>query len=165
MLRKLLALAMFVVALASAPPAMAEPFEDGLAASQRGDFATALRLWRPLAEQGDPRAQFRLGLMYANGDGVAQNYSQAAIWYLRGAEQGDTRAQFFLGVMYDLGVGVLQDYVAAHMWLNLAASKEPDPDRRSATVKLRDATAAKMTRAQIAEAQRLARAWKPKTAK
>ncbi len=54
--------------------AVAGPFEDGVAAYKRGDYATALRLWRPLAEQGDADAQFNLGLMYANGEGVPQDY-------------------------------------------------------------------------------------------
>ena len=55
---------------ALAGTAIAGPFEDGVVAYNRGDYATALRLWRPLAEQGDTKAQFNLGLMYKNGEGV-----------------------------------------------------------------------------------------------
>ncbi len=73
------------------------------------------------------------------------------------AEQGDARAQYALGLIYHNGEGVPQDFVEAHKWLNLAAAKD------SRDAKTRDAAAAKMTREQIAEAQRLAREWKPKT--
>ncbi len=64
--------------------------------------------------------------------------------------------------MYYKGRGVPQDYVQAHMWLNLAASRFPQGTDRDMAVKIRDILAAKMTPAQIAEAQRLAREWKPK---
>lgn len=61
--------------------AIAGDVEDGLAAAKKGDFATALRLWKPLAEQGNARAQNNLGFMYANGDGVAQDYVKALTWW------------------------------------------------------------------------------------
>ena len=85
-------------------------------------------------------------------------------WYRRSAEQGDAWGQANLGVMYDKGQGVPQDYVQAHMWYNLAATNYPasEKDRRELAVKNRDRVAGKMTRAQIAEAQRLALEWKPK---
>ncbi len=78
------------------------------------------------------------------------------------AEQGDADAQFNLGVMYDNGQGVPQDYAQAHMWLNLAASRYPPGENRDKAVKKRDIVAERMTPAQIAEAQKLAREWKPK---
>jgi TPR repeat protein len=64
--------------------------------------------------------------------------------------------------MYENGQGVPQDAVQAHMWFNLAASRQTDPERRSMMAKNRDSLAARMTREQIAEAQRRARDWKPK---
>jgi TPR repeat protein len=64
----------------------AGPYEDALAAYQRGDYATAQRLLRPLAEQGNGRAQFSLGAMYDRGQGVAQDYKEAAKWYRLAAE-------------------------------------------------------------------------------
>jgi TPR repeat protein len=67
-------------------------------------------------------------------------------------------AQAYLGILYKRGEGVPQDYVQAHMWFNLAASHE----NMSGAVELRDEIASKMTPAQIAEAQKLAREWKPK---
>ena len=83
-------------------------------------------------------------------------------WYRKAAEQGVALAQYNLGFMYSKGRGVPQDYVQAHMWYNLAASRLPPGTGRDMTVKNRDKAAKYMTPAQIAEAQRLAREWKPK---
>ena len=88
-------------------------FQKGLAAAQKGDFATALREWTPLAEQGNAVAQFNLGVMYEKGQGVLQDYKTAVKWYRLSAEQGNVNAQFNLGVMYAKGQGVLQDYKTA----------------------------------------------------
>ena len=66
---------------AAAVPAVAGPFEDGADAYRAGDYATALRLWRPLADAGNANAQFRLGYMYHDGQGVPQDYAAAAAWY------------------------------------------------------------------------------------
>ena len=102
--------------------------------------------------------------MYAKGQGVRRNYAEAVKWYRLSAEQGYAEAQMYLGLNYLMGEGVPQDYVLAHMWSNLAASRFMDyviVDRDWA-VKNRDIAASKMTPAQIAEAQRLAREWKLK---
>jgi len=210
--------------------------EDGQAAYERSDYATAYRLWKPMAQQGDaiaqnnlgvmyyygqgvrhyytealkwlrraaeqglPAAQFNLGLMYANGQGVPQDYAEAVKWYQkaaqqgyaeaqsnigfmydqgrgvpqdyaeavkwyrRSAEQGHATAQKNLGVMYYYGQGVPQDYIPAHMWFNLASWRFPASNRkdREDAETMRDLVASKMTPAQVAEAQRLAREWKPK---
>ena len=141
--------------------AVAGPLDDGVAAHQRGDYATALRLWRPLAEQGDARTQIGVASMYDMGLGVPQDYAEAAKWYRLSADQGNALAQNALGVLYSQGIGVPQDYVQAHMWLNLAASHSEAEDRDRA-VQDRDLLASKMTPEQIAEAQKLAREWKPK---
>ena len=100
---------------------MAGPLEDGEAAYQRGDYATALQIWRPLADQGDAGAQAWLGLMYDNGHGVTQDYAEAARWYRLAAAQGLALAQFNLGEMYYLGQGVPQDYAEAVKWYRLEA--------------------------------------------
>ena len=75
-------------------------FEAGVDAIVRGDYDTALAEFRPLAEQGDAKAQFHLGLMYANGEGVPQDYQEAVKWYRRAAEQGRPSAQYNLASMY-----------------------------------------------------------------
>jgi hypothetical protein len=144
--------------------AAAGPYEDGLAAHERSDYATALRLFRPLGEQGNASAQYTLGFMYALGQGVPQDDAEAVKWYRLAAEQGIANAQYTLGFMYAKGEGVPQDYVQAHMWFYLAASRfsAPEAQYRDLAVKNRDIIASKMTPAQLAEAQRLAREWKPK---
>ncbi len=83
--------------------------DEGVAAYKRGDYATALREWRPLAEQGHAKAQNNLGFMYRKGRGVPQDYAKAMKWYSKAAAQGDTIAQNILGNMYYEGRGVLQD--------------------------------------------------------
>ncbi len=98
-------------------------FQKGVAAAQSGDFATALREWKPLAEQGDAFAQSTLGSMYKNGQGVLQDYKTAVKWYTLAAEQGEVFAQYHLGVMYFQGKGVLQDYKTAVKWWRLAAEQ------------------------------------------
>jgi uncharacterized protein len=143
--------------LGFAAPVVAGPLEDGLAAHKRGDYATALRLWHPPADEGDARAQFNLGFMYANGQGVPQDYAEAVNWYRKAADQGDAGAQSNLGFMYAKGQGVPEDYVRAHMWFSLSAAHG-----NKVAVKNRDLLARSMTPAQKAEAQRLAREWKPK---
>ena len=104
----------WAVLLLAASSSVAADFAAGWEAYIRGDYATALREWRPLAEQGDAEAQFNLGLMYANGEGVPEDDVQAAFWFRKAAEQGDAAAQNNLGVRYDNGEGVPEDYVQAY---------------------------------------------------
>ena len=189
-LRFPVALVLSIVCLAA--PAWAD-FKAGVDAYQRGDYATALREWQPLAEQGQALAQYNLGLLYANGQGVskddaqaqqwyekaaaqghadaqvnlgilydygrgvAQDYKKAVYWYRLSAKQGNELAQRQLGLMFERGDGVPQDYVQAYMWYTLGAANGA---KRGAA--LRDALAKRMTPDQIAEAQQLAREWRPK---
>ncbi len=117
----------------------------------------ALKEFRALAEQGDAGVQFILGSMYENGEGVPQDDAQAIRWYRRAAAQGFAEAQSILGSMYADGKVVRKDFVLAHLWWNLAAAQG---EKRAP--KRRDRLAKKMTPAQVADAQRLAREWKPK---
>ena len=172
--------------------------DEAVAALKRGDYATAFREFRPLAEQGNANAQYNLGIMYDNGQGVSQDYAGAVKWFRKAAKQGVAEAQFELGFMYDKGLGVPQDYakalqwwrkaaergyakaqsklgfmyrngqgvpqdyVQAHKWYNLVASRLPPGIDRDRAVKNRFIIAKRMTPAQISEAQKLARKWKPK---
>jgi clan AA aspartic protease (TIGR02281 family) len=121
--RTALAVGLFIVPIAS-PPTFAGPLEDGRAALFRHrDYATAMRLLRPLAEGGDARAQFYVGWMYEEGWGVRQSSVQAAGWYRKAAEQGEAQAQNSLGLMYFTGDGVPQNYTAAMKW-NFMAAKQ-----------------------------------------
>ena len=103
---------LLVVLVVLAAPAWAG-FQEGLAAAKSGDYSTAMREWRPLAEQGNAGAQFNLGIMYEKGQGVLQNHAAAAHWYRKAAEQGHAKAQNNLGGLYGRGLGVLRDFVQA----------------------------------------------------
>jgi len=101
--------------------AVSGPFEDGRDAAERGDYKTAMSLWRPLAEQGDAAAQYSLGVLYERGQGVRQDDVEAVKWYRLAAKQGDAKAQSNLGLMYANGDGVPQDHAEAGKWFRLAA--------------------------------------------
>ncbi len=114
--------------------------------------------WNRLAvEQGDAVAQANLGFMYAKGQGVAQDYQEAVRWYRLAAEQGHPVAQNNLGFAYELGHGVPQDYVLAYMWTTLAAAQGTENAAKGLEI-----LEEKLSPTQLAEAQRLAREWKPK---
>ena len=116
------AVAAIILMLSFAAPVAAGPLEDADTAIKRRDYATAVRLIRPLAEQGDATAQYNLG------------------------------------VFYDNGLDVPQDRVSAYMWFSLSAAQG-----KEGAATFRDLIARRMTPAQIAEAQKLAREWKPTT--
>ena len=107
------AFAAIVLLLSLAAPVAAGPFEDASAAFSRGDYATALRLFRPLADQGNARAQNEIGVMYNDGRGVPQDHAEALKWYRLAADQGIATAQFNVGVMHANGRGVPQNYTEA----------------------------------------------------
>ena len=136
---------------------IADDYQDGNDAYNRKDYKTAYKLWLPLAEQGDAKAQYNLGQMYYEGQGVPQDHKEAVKWYRLSAEQGDASAQFHLGTFYEQGQGVPQDYVSAHMWWNIAGS-----NGFKSAVKNRNIVEKKMSKQQIEKAQRLARNWKMK---
>ena len=98
-------------------------WDKGLAAYKKGDYATALREWQPLAEQGVAKAQYNLGGMHYKGEGVPQDYKKAAQWHRRAAEQGYADAQYNLGVMYYQGQGVPQDDQTAAQWYRRVAEQ------------------------------------------
>jgi uncharacterized protein len=135
------------------------------AAYREGHYGTALRLARPLAAEGDAHAQSVLGLLYYSGEGVPQDKAEAVKWFRRAADQGDAQAQYNLGLSYAKGEAGEPDNVSAHMWFNLAAAHFPVSDaiNRSAARKDRDLVAERMTPDQLAEAQRLAREWTPRS--
>jgi len=134
------------------------------AAYERKDMATAARLWKIWAEQGNAEARTLLGAMYWSGEGVPRDHKEAARLYLLAANQGYARAQNDIGFMLGFGEGIPpRDDVEAYKWLSLAiehyTAKNED---RLIQAKHDLATLAKrMNPAQIAEAQRRARAWKP----
>ena len=119
----------------------------------------------PLKERaaaGDPEAQFSLGKNYEAGrSGLKQDYAIAASWYQKSADQGNAYAQASLGILYHSGKGLPHDDVRSEMWLIVAADRV-EKDDRDTIVEMRDSVAAHLTTQQLAEAQKLARDWKPK---
>ena len=97
--------------------------DDAAAAYLRGDYAQTLKILRPLAEQGNVEAQYSIGLMYAEGQGVTQNHQEALKWFKLAAAQGYAQAQYNSGVMYRDGLGVAQNYQEALKWYRLAAAQ------------------------------------------
>ena len=95
-------------------------FRGGAEAYRQGDFTSALSKWRPLATKGYAAAQFGLGSMYANGEGVPQDDVEAVKWFRYAAEQGNAEAQFNLGAMYAVGRGMPQSYTEAVEWYRTA---------------------------------------------
>ncbi len=139
--------------------------KDARAAYEAFDFVEAVRILRPIAEQGNAEAQLFLGGLYLTGKSrrhryshtvvsVPKDYAEAARLYRLAAGQGNAVAPYNLGVMYFNGEGVPQDFVLAHMWFNLAAAQG---DTYGPT--WRDELAKMMTPAEISEAQQLAREW------
>ncbi len=104
-------------------PAFGTPLDDAAVAYLRCDYAEALRLYRPLAERGDPVAQLNLGELHYHGRGVPQAYPEAMEWYRKAANQGDAEAQFRLGTMFNMGQGGPQDYTEAAYWYERAAAQ------------------------------------------
>jgi len=116
--------ALFALVLAHAAPVAAQDFNAGVEAYQRGDYAAALREWRPLAEQGAAQAQHKLGLIYHRGvGGVPRDYAEAFKWYSKAVNQGFAEAQTNIGIMYVLGQGVAQDNAEAARRFRMAAEQ------------------------------------------
>ena len=97
--------------------------QKGLDAANRGDYATALRELKPLAEQGNAYAQNNLGSMCDKGIGVPQDNKTAVKWYKLAAKQGDAKAQDSLGRMYRKGLDVRKNYKTSVKWSRLAAEQ------------------------------------------
>ena len=131
-------------------------FAAGAAAYDKGDYATALKEWEPLAQAGGAAAQFDLGLLYYDGRGVPQDFAQAAEWFEKAANQGYAKAQHNLGAMYAVGKGIKRDYAQAYKWLSLCAAAGEE-----SCAAQRDLIAQKLSSSKLAAAQRLTRDWKP----
>jgi len=118
------------------------------------DYKEALVWYRKAAEQGQSAAQFNLGSLYYDGLGVARDFNKAAEWYARAAALDQIDAQYNLGLMYATGQGVPASLVQAYKWLSIAAALGDAEAKESKLL-----AAAKMSRAQIEEAQSLVKAW------
>src|SRR4029077_13717515 len=90
----------------------AGPLDEGSTAFKKMDYATALSLWRPLAQQGNAAAERGLGILYENGFAVPKDSGQAVEWYRKAAAQGDADAEYRLGERYLDGSGGLSQDVS-----------------------------------------------------
>jgi TPR repeat protein len=166
---KTIAPTLFAFLLAAfAAPLAAQSFEEQMrtaaGAYERKDMATAVRIWKEWAAKGDAEAQTLLGAMYWSGEGVPRDHKEAAALYLRAAQKGYARAQNNIGFMLAFGEGVPpRDDVEAYKWLSLAIQgyTSKNQDRLEQAKKDLAMLAARMDRAQIAEAEKRAKAWKP----
>jgi TPR repeat protein len=100
-----------------------EDYRKGWEYFQAKDYAEAVKLYRKAAEQGNASAQFNLGNMYSNGEGVTPDDTEAVKWYRKAADQGHASAQLNLGNMYDNGEGVMLDDTKAVKWYRKAAEQ------------------------------------------
>lgn len=119
-------LAIVIVLIFSAVPAWAD-YNDGWAAVERGDYATAVKEFLPLAKQGNADAQYNLAILYTIGEGVPQNHVQALEWLSKAAEQDHVKAQYNLGLMYYQGTGVPKNNTLALKWYRKAAESSFAP--------------------------------------
>lgn len=112
----------YMLAASAAPAAWAGGYEEGRAAYEAKDYAAAYRLWLPLAERGDVRAQHAVGDLYEDGNGVERDLRTAAGWYARAAERGHAESMYRLSVGHAWGLGGLRrDDALAAKWLRRSA--------------------------------------------
>jgi hypothetical protein len=125
----------------------------------RGDYATAMRIYRPVAERGGPLSQYNVGVMYEQGLGVPKNYALAMSLFRKSAAQGFAIAMLNLGVMYGQGEGVPIDDVQAYRWFSLVGPHclPAQAEAGAAAARYRAMVVKRMTRAQIAQAETLVR--------
>ena len=121
------------------------------------DYELARKWYRRSADNGNAQAQNNLGALYRYGLGIKKDYQEAFRWFLRAAEQGSGGGQNHVGLMYYKGEGVPKDLIQAFKWGWLAAEQGLDP-----AIQALDILGNEMTPAQIEEAKRLARKWRPK---
>ncbi len=126
--------------------------QESYDAYDRGDYKTALEEFRILAEQGYAKAQYNLGFMYATGEGVAKDNTEAMKWFRKAAEQGYADAQYSLGIMYANGKGVPESFIQAYAWVNLATAQG-----YKEAIEWKELLRKLMTPSQIADAQKLSR--------
>jgi len=132
----------------------AASFQQGIDAFAQGDFAVALKKLQPIAEQGNADAQLRLGLMYREGKGVAQDDKQAVAWLSKSAEQGQVEAQENLAFSFAKGQGVERDWVQADKWFGIAAASG-----KESAIENQKVVEVHMQPENIAEANKLAQEW------
>ena len=154
-----------LLALPAAAQSLEAEMKDAAGAYERKDFAAAVKIWRPLADSGNAEARTLLGAMYWSGEGVPRDHREAARLYLLAAEQGYARAQNNIGFMYGFGEGIPpRDDIQAYKWISLAIRNytSRNQDRLDQAIRDQATLKARMTSAQIADAERLVRDFRPR---
>lgn len=155
---------LWLTAPAAAQASLEADMRAAAAAYERKDMPTAVRLWKVWAAKGNAEARTLLGAMYWSGEGVPRDHKEAARLYLLAANQGYARAQNDIGFMLGFGEGIPpRDDIEAYKWLALAIKgyTEKNQERLDQARKDLATLAKRMTRAQIAEAERRIKDWKP----
>lgn len=143
----------------------ADQLKDGEWAWGQGDFSEAMALLQPLAEGGNARAQFLVGLMYTVGQGVTQDVPAGVAWFLKSADQGNVDAQYSLGTEYstkEVNDKFPEDYVQAYVWYSLAAEgyKALGKGNIAGSEEMREITARRLTSKEISEGDEKIAEWK-----
>ena len=164
---KMIASALVALLLVASPVAAQSSLEADMRAAagayERKDMAAAARIWKAWADKGNAEARTLLGAMYWSGEGVPRDHKEAARLYLLAANQGYARAQNDIGFMLGFEGSPPHDDIEAYKWIALAVKgyTAKNQDRLDQARKDLATLAARMTPAQIAEAERRAKAWKP----
>lgn len=164
----LLAFLLVVPVLSAVAQSLEAQMKQAAGAYERKDMATAVRIWKVWAAKGNAEAQTLLGAMYWSGEGVPRDHTEAAKLYLQAAQQGYARAQNDIGFMLGFGEGIPpHDDVEAYKWLKLAIDRYTVKNQERLDQARKDLATlkARMTPAQISEAERRAKAWKPVVSK
>jgi TPR repeat protein len=146
--------------------ARADALKDGQDAWDAGHFAKSMELLLPLAKEGNPKAQYRVGVMHAGGQAVSQNQAEAIKWWLLSAAQGNADAQFALGKEYAIGGfggggGIERDAPEAYFWLVLALENKATNKRSlDSATQMRDLIAGKLTPEQLAKVDKRLADWR-----
>lgn len=140
-----------------------EEFRKGLMAYHRGDLDKAFTIWETLAKQGNPSAQYSLGFMFYNGDGMLPDYRQAAKWFRRAADQGDPDAQLSLGLLYAQGEGVTKDFSKAYRWFALAYRHYPPGDGQNSAYTNMLNAASLLPSEEVERLDKIVAKWYPKS--
>lgn len=142
-------------------PVRADAFDDAFNAYSAEDFGAARTMLKRLAQDGDIRAQYLLGRIYSEGEGVSKDDAEGAKWYRLAADRGDIVSQLALGTMYVNGRGVKRNLIQAYSWFTIV-SHNGDRGITSQALKVRDLIEQTMTTREIDQAEEFAAAWKPK---
>ena len=155
------AVVVIMLAAGTSSPAAADPFDDAFNTYMAGDHKAAIRLMDVLGRDGDIRAQYMMGRMYSEGEGVGQNDKTAAQWYKVAADRGDVVSQLSLGTLYVNGRGVNQNFVKAYKWFTLVSLSD-NRTARGQALEVRELITQLMTPDQVDEGERLAVSWRQK---